>query len=287
MRLLLFLSFLPVAVRTFVPPERQKKVSFVPPLTKALIYGDYSEEEYNQQLGLKDILSRDQVAALARLAAAFSPHALKLSNIEHVNVLGVDNQHLDIEAVVCEDDSCLTLAIPVQFPYPCDNVNMGMEECVIENLHMLDGHAESVIEQKELQERVETEDDYWRQELMSCSDDQFPSWWMTGMTSDCDTVQGLLNGQDFLHEIKVLAFYHLQSQVINNSFRVEQAAVAGLCPSGMILRARLTEAPLFVEETTEIRTVYIPFATPVSSVEELRSQVLQIVSAAGPPSDQY
>lgn len=285
MRLLLALALLPAAACAFVPLGQKKKVPLAPP-TKAMIFGDYSEEEYDQQLGLKDTLSRDQMGALARLAAAFSPNALQLKQIEHVNVLVVDNQHLDIEAVVCEDDGCVTLLIPVQFPSPCDDNNGGMDECVIDNLLMLDDHAATVIEQKELRERSQTADDYWRQELITCGDyDELPHWWMAGLPSDCTTIQSLLNGEDFLHEIKSLAFHHLQSQVVNRSFRVEQAAVAGLCPSGMILRARVTEAPLFAEETTQVRTVSIQFPYPVSTVEELRSQVLGAVSAAMPSTD--
>ena len=70
-----------------------------------------------------EALSYDSQRAghLARLAVAFSPpeRALALDRIERVDVVCVRDDHIEIEAIVCEDGGCVSLSVPVKFPRDC------------------------------------------------------------------------------------------------------------------------------------------------------------------------
>jgi len=71
-----------------------------------------------------------KVSALAKLAVAFSPleRRITLSDINAVNLLKIDGDRIEIEAVVCDDDSCVSLFIPVDFPNSCRGLMDGSQE---------------------------------------------------------------------------------------------------------------------------------------------------------------
>src|SRR5210317_1128900 len=102
---------------------------------------DVSKELSFSSHHLADRLSRDpdNASTLARIASAFSPpgYTVDLTNINDARCLHVDNTHLEIEAVVCDNYECSSLLIPVNFPQEC-NVEYGLEECVLKNVEDLD-----------------------------------------------------------------------------------------------------------------------------------------------------
>jgi hypothetical protein len=113
----------------------------------------------------------DKLASLARLAVAFSPaqQCLSLQDIESVEILSVNHDHIDISAVVCESDACVTVFVPVSFPNDCGS-SSSMEECVLDNIVALDT---SIIQR---QDEVEV-DDLCSLDLQTTSAN-YPSWWV-------------------------------------------------------------------------------------------------------------
>jgi hypothetical protein len=247
-------------------------------------YSSTSDEDHH--VALKSLISRTEASAamLARLAVAFSPasRTLDIKDIEHVQVLEVDNKHLDIQAVICEDDGCVTLKVPVPFPVPCVVGDRDTEEdeehCVLSNLHRLDLQAQETIRILEWNE-VHHEDvaakHRMRKELLreatgGGGDDvlHFPTWWVypssTTTTSDelrraCDGIRKLLNDDEFRSAVASLATQAMDaasaaastddddeettaSSMSYEDFHVEQAVVAAVGPKGLLLRAAV--APL-------------------------------------------
>jgi hypothetical protein len=156
---------------------------------------------------------------LARLAVAFSPphRALRLRDVESVRVLRLDPSRgiMDLQAVVCEDDGCVTLRVPVAFPEPCpvdDYVEHTQEEaedgggghggvgggigCVRDNLDRLDAEAVRVLgtlERGEDRREEEAARERTRRALLLGEDrpaggggaggqqhqpPQYPEWWV-------------------------------------------------------------------------------------------------------------
>jgi hypothetical protein len=123
-----------------VPVERLALLRTTTTSLSALIYGwegdddsdgptkTYSDSSESESFGqctphgaaVAESLSYDQkrVGSLARLAVAFSPpeRALSLDAIEKVEVICVGQDHIDIQAIICEDGGCITLAVPIKFP---------------------------------------------------------------------------------------------------------------------------------------------------------------------------
>jgi hypothetical protein len=249
---------------------------------------------------LVDFLSHDHITALARLAVAFSPpgHALALRDVEHVQVLRVDENHIDIQAVVCEEDGCVTLQVPVSFPHPC-SVMDELEECVMGNIGELEVQAETflrTIEWKESHyEEVQAEDREW-QVLLATDDLHFPAWWVhpetREMSDECHSVRSLLNEDGFQAEIRALTEMALaESDAVistddghagTSDWTVEQAAVAAVGPAGFLIRAATQRIELF-QETDSRKVVEVPisFGATADNVSDLRAAVLGAVAAAG------
>jgi hypothetical protein len=235
-------------------------------------------EENSQTLTLAEVISKDRVGSLARLAAAFSGpgQAVDLKNINQVKVMCVEKSHIDIEAVVCDTERCVTLAIPVNFPNPC--TDEGLMECILENIQLLDEQAGDRLRELESAETHREEDDGVWKTLRSTGEMDLPSWWEVcpGMTEDCDQLCSLLNEEGFQAEIRALAIKTLLDSG-ETDFDVEKAAVAAVCPSGVHLRA---QAKRLQKDQHEVVNVPLPFAQPVNDAETLRSAVLNAVMAA-------
>jgi hypothetical protein len=231
-------------------------------------------DEKGQSLGLAELLSRDRTASLARLAAAFSGpgQALDLKNINHVKVMRVYKSHINIEAVVCDTESCVTLSVPVNFPRPCTDEDL--ENCILENIGLLDEQAGGRLRELEHQEE---DDGVWKT-LRSTGEMDLPSWWEfhPGMIEDCDHLCSLLNEEGFQAEIRALAIKTLMDSG-EYDFDVKKAAVAAVCPSGVHLRAHVKRLQ---KDEHEVVDVPLPFAQSSHNAETLRSAVLNAVMAA-------
>jgi hypothetical protein len=249
---------------------------------------------------LMDFLSHDRITALARLAVAFAPpgHALDLRDVEHVQVLRVDENHIDIQAVVCEQDGCVTLQVPVTFPHPCF-AGDELDECIMGNLGELEVQAETflrTVEWKESNyEEVEAEQREW-QVLLATDDLHLPLWWVhpetREMSAECQSVRNLLNEEGFLAEIRALTEMSLtESDAVistddghadTSDWTVEQAAVAAVGPAGLLIRAATQRfEPFWETENRKIVEVPISFGVTANNVSDLRAAVLGAVAAAG------
>ena len=249
---------------------------------------------------LVDFLSHDRITALARLAVAFAPpgHALDLRDVEHVQVLRVDENHIEIQAVVCEQDGCVTLQVPVSFPHPCSEAD-ELQECVMGNLGELEVQAETFLRTIEWNESnyedVQAEQREW-QVLLETDDLHFPEWWVhpetREMRGECQSVRNLLNEDGFLAEIRALTGMALaESDAVistddghanTSDWTVEQAAVAAVGPAGLLIRAATQRLELS-EETDTRRIVEVPisFAVTANNVSDFRAAVLGSIAAAG------
>jgi hypothetical protein len=264
------------------------------------LFSTSSSSSENKNSALMDFLSHDRITALARLAVAFAPpgHALDLRDVEHVQVLRVDENHIDIQAVVCEQDGCVTLQVPVTFPHPCF-AGDELQECIMGNLGELEVQAETflrTIEWKESNyEEVEAEQREW-QVLLATDDLHLPVWWVhpetREMSAECQSVRNLLNEEGFLAEIRALTEMALtESDAVistddghadTSNWTVEQAAVAAVGPAGLLIRAATQRFELFEEaENRRIVEVPVSFGATANNVSDLRAAVLGAVAAAG------
>lgn len=259
-------------------------------------------------------ISQNYVASLARLAAAFNPHGhLDMRNIEHVEVLDVDDAHMDIEAVVCEEDGCVTLAVPVNFPHPClveDASNVeGDEEnqwdaCVMGNLDELDIQASQTIRQLEWEEDHHEEVEAAKRELLTLQnsniqDLHLPDWWVRAsehedeskLVRECNIVRNIINGDDSRDEIQALATKSLSSYEYYDDWMVDAAAVAAICSTGLVVRASAHRVLLFSDDVSSEKgdtandnammvEIPIPFQERADSPDDLRAKVVGAVAAA-------
>lgn len=200
------------------------------------------DDEHHHRAALKSLISRTEAseAMLARLAVAFSPasRSLDLRDIEHVQLLEVDNKHLDIQAVVCEDDGCVTLKVPVTFPVPClvgdaDVEEEDEEHCVLDNLQRLDLQAQETIRKLEWNELhhedVAAEHRMHRELLREATgggggDDalHFPTWWVHLSSTDdimrreCDSLRKLLNDDEFRSAVASMATQAMDAAAVSD-----------------------------------------------------------------------
>jgi len=270
-----------------------------PPLLKATIFapdGDYSwiEEDDNiyqneQSSKISHQLSRsDRVASLARLAAAFPPngHALEISHIESVSVIGVDETHIDIQAVICEEDGCVTVKVPIEFPSPCQT--MDDEECILHQFHELDYKAMEQLkqqQQEQQQKQKELEQQRLTQDFMNNID--YPTWWQqptyNNLLNDCNQILSLLNLPDFRREIHILAEQSLaMHHSSNDDWEVEHASIIAVNPAGIYLRIKATKyshsySDQIFDMRTELIDIPLSFGTVAHTAEELRTAVLRMV----------
>jgi hypothetical protein len=240
--------------------------------------GENASEEYSSTATAGRLNS--ERASLARVVAAFPPvgHHLGLKNIADVKVLNVDSSHMELQAIVCENESCSALDIPVPFPHPCSSGSETLHECALHNLDELDHEAELLLKQAEWEStNYELHAEQTRQHLAILEHDHihYPSWWVTPemvlheMTPECDSMRNLLNEEGFQPKTRAMAKFGL-----GTDNPVEEAAVCAVGPAGIILRARLQGAPDIVE-------VPISFPSQASSIDQLRDLVTGAVEFAG------
>ena len=279
-------SYATFGVRRGATASRSAIIYAPPWEDEGYFYCDDEEEEevIRNPSPWMETLSRDKGDTLARLAAAFSPvgHHLDLKHIEHVTVLGIDENHIDIQAVTCEVDGCVTIAVPVPFPSPCTSIELGMEECVMDNLRRLDSQAGEKLREIELNLAHDEENRSYRSTLTSRDKISFPKWWVppNQMSDECDNVRRLLNDECFQPEVQALARQGLMAVDGREDFVVEHAAIIAVCPTGVYIRARATLYGIFQEAEERIVDIPLAFGHEVKDVGDLRAAILGAVAAA-------
>lgn len=265
--------------------------------TTAATYFDTSSDDMFGQscspvgTAVAEALSFDSQRAghLARLAVAFSPpeRALDLSRIQRVDVLCVHEDSIDIEAIICEDGSCVSLNVPIKFPRDCQSVDhSALEGCVMKNLDELDAEAGSLLKVQE--ENTITQDQSHAQFDENCVLNEhilnFPNWWIPpecdyNLADECQSVKVLLNDPEFQADINALSQDTLRKMKDGEDYKVLQAKVAIVGPAGICFKVR-AEFEMSHDRRVHILDVAYPFGETMTSVSDMRAAVLGAVSAA-------
>jgi hypothetical protein len=254
------------------------------------------ESRSQGSLSIADKLNVERMDALARLAVAFSPHPLDLKDVERVHTLKIDDHHIEIEAVVCEDDGCITLFVPIEFPHACDLLSLDQdEECVLGNIMELDHEAEHLLEERNIQHQHDDDKTKEGQLLMDqiySGIAELPAWWIAPSSSslvmgeeclldECDSVKKLLNTEDFQGDVKALAQRGLELWDDEREFEVRSATVAAVGPAGVHLRTISDTFTLFQSpQHNQMVDVSIPFNSPATDVASLRAAILGTIAAS-------
>jgi len=223
---------------------------------------EHVHEEQRWKPFMED-LSRNYVAPLAQLAVPFCPtKGLALENIEHIEVIGLNEHQLTLQAIVCDGD-CVALSIPVPFPRHCHEED-GFEKCVIDNL-------------AELYDTVQAKEkvDKQRQALHQSTEDlEYPSWWVScddqgELDKASKDVCNLMNEDDFQEELQVFV-----GNMFLESDTIIAVAVVSVGTTGLLLRAAVSDGSDDV-----VFDIPVSFEEPACSVDELHAAVLETVES--------
>lgn len=224
---------------------------------------------------------RQNLAALTRLAAAFSPNRIALQNIHQVNIRHFDGRRLQLEAVVCDSVECVTLDIPVVFNDPC-YMDSSIDACMLHNINSLDMNAIQILKRHEVENEYEA-----RVDELACEPTIFPNWWIapkqTQVIDECQNILSLLNDSEFAESIQGVAVMALLEA--GEDMNVEYATVAAVGPAGLIVRALARTAPLHPGASPaplEFIKVPVPFSSLPNENDPhaVRDSVLALVAMA-------
>ena len=252
-----------------------------------ILYWDDEEEDTDKLMfdgALDDAkiivehLATDQsrVSSLARLAVAFSPpeRRIDLKDIEQIEILLVDGEHIEIVAAVRHEDACARLLVPVQFPTSCGGVS-NMEECVLDNIDTLSEDAGHRIEEQTV------EDQMFDLQYVLKGTTEMPSWWVNPidyeLIQECDTIKELLNDAEFQNEVKALAMRAINAAGEDTPIVLETVVVTDVGPSGLNFRARTASN---VGEKVILEVSYKFSSTTIENADALRATVLGAVAEA-------
>jgi hypothetical protein len=215
-------------------------------------------------------------APLARLAAGhWDGGGLQIGQINQVSVRDVSPSHVDIEAIVCEDEGCVSLSVPVPFAQPCGSgFGAKLEECILRNMQLLDDA------QMEVSDGVLTAAE--ADALRSTDDIEYPQWWVLpqtlAMSRECSTLTTILNEPDFEADILSVARHEMRVLLgSDEGITLQRAAVAAVGPSGIVLRAFA-----LYDGETEMVFVPVPFPATVTELSQMREAVLDVVESINP-----
>ena len=263
------------------------------------------DEESEQELlsSIASFLSNEQKDRLARLAVAFSPPGrdLSLKDIAAVEVIQLDDHHMDIASLVCEEDECVSVSVPVDFPTDCGQSD-AMEECLLSNISELDELAVDRMGQREQAAAANSVFDEGRSLLLQeenspsiagytksrAATQTLPEWWVPSMdlSESCQNLQELLNQQDFQQEVRSLAKYSL-GQTGNSDANVLHSMVTGVCPAGLTLRAMIQpgSGADIHNDNSEQQTVdlELPFGFQATNFDTIRDTILAVVAGKATP----
>lgn len=254
---------------------------------------DTSTESILSHTHVTELLLQDQekIATLARLAATHcQDSSLILENIQDVHVISIDNEHIEISAIMCHDDSCVSVLVPVQFLKPCNvEDDSNLTECILDNILDLDELALKVIHQKDLWNKIDM-DGLLMKEYLSQPKNSYPIWWISAEESmntrsthlhDIDEncslnafqdMKAFLNNDNFEKEITSFARQLISSNE-KKGYQVFRARVAEVGPLGMCLRAMVLDRTSSQEQGLVI-DIYHQFDEYVSDYNSLRRAVL-------------
>lgn len=232
--------------------------------------------------------SREKLSSFARLAVTHAPqgHAPTLSDIERVEITSVDEHHLEMCAVICEDDGCVTIFESIDFPKYCGSDDM--EECVLDNIFELDMQAQDQLREIERnggQRQLTDEEIEERNALYSDARIVLPSWWVPAgsfMQEECETLKKLLNEDRFQTEVNALARKGLDVMDGGHLLTVLNTAVAVVGPAGFYFRAKTERTNQILDEGTSIIDIPLSFSNGVvaENSSDLRSNALQTLNDA-------
>jgi hypothetical protein len=256
--------------------------------------------------------SPEWVAPLARIAAEYTKRLtptighINVQQIEHVSITNVAPSHVDIEAIVCENDACVSLSVPVPFTQPClpttalesqsqliapqqrQVLHLGdksFEDCVIRNIQELD--TVQLQEQATAPTAIAT-----ATSITDVSNIEYPSWWIypgpsMEFAKECQSLLHILNEPEFQREITILVtkeLYRMLNMDHDNSnntniLQIQSALAVAVGPKGMIFRVMA-----LYERQLEMVDVPIPFSShgllSIRDVEDpasLRNAVLHCI----------
>lgn len=91
-------------------------------------------EEFNES-EIMDHLEHDYMEDLGLLAIKFGTMIGSIEDIEEVHVSEIDGDHMQLDVVYCDrnEQTCVAVAVPIMFPYRCQNENN-----VIDAIHQLE-----------------------------------------------------------------------------------------------------------------------------------------------------
>ena len=270
----------------------------------AIVYGedgDYSsydetDETSSASSSLIGLISESESAKLARLAAAFAPpgHEIHPNQLEAAQVINIDSHHIEISAVTCDTEECVTLFVPVEFPESCtpvdddDDSPHSLEACVMENLQQLNDDALERIRKQEWKidhkEELELDELVWQNLRKEESFDELPKWWIPpkeyydsyaniGLIDECERVKDLLNEDEFRDDVVSLATKVCTEQYPLDTFKLTHSAVTRVGPFGLMIKARVR----LDEKDTLTIDLPVKFSSSAETIDELRACVLGIV----------
>mmetsp|Transcript_16334 Transcript_16334/g.30805 ORF Transcript_16334/g.30805 Transcript_16334/m.30805 type:complete len:362 (-) Transcript_16334:143-1228(-) len=245
---------------------------------------------------LANQLSSDSTitAKLAKLASAYSPpgHAFDLRNVNDVRCSSLDNNHMEIEAVVCGEgeEMCSSLLVPVPFPEECAvTAYEGMEECVLRNVDTLDDGVTTAVDKDVFQYEDEAERAFEALSSLDSSDyltstsssANLPKWWESPKSeediTESELLQALLNGndlQDIMHGLATHAITMSQQQQHTTAAVVQSVKVKAVGPLGIMLKVQL------LNTIEDVFIKYEDMSTTEGYFERrsIREEVLRMVS---------
>jgi len=241
----------------------------------------------------------DMTGMLTRIAAGFSQSAaggtpIEIEHIHHINVLSVDNHHIEIEAFVCDDsEQCVNVLVPIEFIQEC--ATGEDEECILSNLDELDHQAEVKIEEigmevVKIAEELRLDEDF-SLSVEEQGNMELPSWWIApmahGLSEGCSNIQSVLQSKSFEDELIALVSHALEALETNTCYYlVQKAVVIAVGPAGICLRARVRKNALYKEETIEVIDVPIEFQSgPVEDSQSLLFVIEEMLALTGKHSE--
>ena len=227
------------------------------------------------------LANENSISSLARLAVAFSPpeRRINLKDIEQIEILLVDSDHIQLVAAVRHEEACVQLMVPVQFPNSCRDVS-NMEECVLDNIDALDQDAGHRIQCQKIED--EMFDLYY--DLDTSKATELPSWWTYPrdyeLAQECETVKRLLNEVEFQNETKALAMRALNEVGGDISIMLERVVVTDVGPSGLNFCTCATTDVYNDNENYMLEVSYKFSSGNVKNANDLRAVVLGAITEA-------
>lgn len=238
-------------------------------------------------------------APLARLAAALG-HVQKGASITQVRVVSCDASHLDLEAVVCEQEQCVSLHIPVDFVHPCYSQELNDQEyeaCLMDNLEQLNNQQSLPVSTEQRESYTSRTASTVRTNGKDLNDHiQLPDWWVysesVSLAKECDKLRELLNRDDFRNDLVDLwdrnnpkqqqeqSRQQQQSPWMINTVRVARIGLAGIVlQQQQPYPAATSGSSEITSGTADTPYLALPFhvLAPVSNANDLREAVLTMM----------